>query len=99
MLSPDIGISGNIVVTGIIKSTSHPNASKAFMDYFMSAEGQAAFGEVQGLFSARADVPLKNVPPLAEFNPIIVTTGFDDYGSDANRKKFTEVWNKVTGVA
>jgi hypothetical protein len=38
------------------------------------------------------------LPPLADFNPLIATSNLDDYSSEANRKKYTEVWNKVTGV-
>jgi len=46
----------------IIRDLEHPNATKLYLDYLLSAEGQAAASKATGLASLRLDVPRSDIP-------------------------------------
>ena len=54
---PKEGVPREPWTAGILKRAPHPNASKLFLDYLLSQEGQAAYAKAMGWSSARADVP------------------------------------------
>jgi ABC-type Fe3+ transport system substrate-binding protein len=48
----------------VIRNTPHPNATKLFLDYFLSREGQTAWSKASGFPSLRQDVPTDHVAPI-----------------------------------
>jgi ABC-type Fe3+ transport system substrate-binding protein len=77
--------------------TKRPNASKIFVDYFLSREGQQVWNDIQGSPSARADVKVEHLPDLQSVK-LIVPTNFAEYMNPARRREFVSVWNKMTGL-
>lgn len=47
-----------------IRNGPHPNATKLFLDYFLSREGQTAWSKASGFPSLRQDVPREHVAPM-----------------------------------
>ncbi len=83
-------------VAGIIAATRRPNASKVFIDYLLSKDGQFAFNSIQGSPSARKDVQIPDVAPLSDIN-ILLPQDFGDFKSHARHAEFIALWNKITG--
>jgi ABC-type Fe3+ transport system substrate-binding protein len=48
----------------VIKDPPHPNATKLYLDYLLSKDGQAAWVKAAGFASLRNDVPHDNVLPI-----------------------------------
>jgi iron(III) transport system substrate-binding protein len=46
----------------MVNAAPHPNAAKVYLDYLLSAEGQASFSKAIGYASRRQDVPSDHVP-------------------------------------
>jgi ABC-type Fe3+ transport system substrate-binding protein len=46
-----------------VERAPHPNASKVYIDYLLSPEGQQRYTEGTGLPSRRTDVSTDGVPP------------------------------------
>lgn len=53
-------VGGDAVV--LLKNAPHPNAAKIFINWLLSKEGQAAYHNAQGTWSARTDVTLASDP-------------------------------------
>ncbi|MBI2756862.1 MAG: extracellular solute-binding protein [Chloroflexi bacterium] len=47
-----------------VRNAPHPNASKVYLDYMLSKEGQVEWGKSQGFASLRKDVPTEGILPL-----------------------------------
>jgi iron(III) transport system substrate-binding protein len=84
-------------VVGIISGTKRPNASKIFVDYLLSQEGQTVWNRIQGSPSARGDVRIEDVPPLSDFK-ILMPRDFAEYRSPARHSEFVRLWNQITGM-
>jgi iron(III) transport system substrate-binding protein len=54
---------------GVINRAPHPNATKVYLDYLLSREGQTAFARGVGFASRRTDVPADHVPEILVPNP------------------------------
>lgn len=86
-------------VTAIFKSTKRPNAAKAYTDFLLSQEGQKAWNEIQGSYSARADVTVEGLPPITSFKVLFPTPEeFDEYGSPKLHAEYLKIWNKIVGL-
>jgi len=48
----------------IPRGSPHPNATKVYMDYLLSREGQTAWTRASGLTSRRLDVPHDHIPAV-----------------------------------
>lgn len=63
---PEEGVSAVTEPVAILSSTQNPEAAKAFVDFLLSAEGQA-LAAAQGYLAAHPDIPSpEGFPPLAE---------------------------------
>ena len=93
---PEIGTPSVNQVVGII-GTKRPNASKIFIDYLTSREGQQTWNDIQGSPSARKDVTVEHVPNIAT-TKLLLPVKFAEYQDPASRKKFVGIWNKMTGL-
>lgn len=58
--------SGSIAV---FSQMAHPNASKVFVNWLLSKEGQIIFSQAYGVPSARIDVPTDNFDPISVPKP------------------------------
>ena len=94
---PEIGTPSVNQVVSIFAPTKRPNASKIFVDYLLSREGQQLWNDIQGSPSARADVKVEHVPDINS-TKLLLPTNFAEYRNPANRKEFVAVWNKMTGL-
>jgi iron(III) transport system substrate-binding protein len=93
---PKVGTPASNAVTGIVAKTPRPEASKAFIHFLLSQEGQQAWNNIQGSLSARKDVKVAELPSISE-TKILVPTDFADYRSAKRHKEFATIWNKVVG--
>lgn len=93
---PEIGTPSVNQVVGII-GTKRPNASKIFIDYLTSREGQQTWNDIQGSPSARADVTVEHVPNIST-TKLLLPTNLAEYQDPALRKQFVGIWNKMTGL-
>ncbi len=93
---PELGTPSVNQVAGII-GKNRPNASKIFMDYLTSQEGQQTWNDIQGSPSARKDVTVEHVPNIAT-TKLLLPAKFDEYQDPAMRRKFVAIWNKMTGL-
>lgn len=98
MILPKLGLPSTAESVGIVGTTARPNASKAFVDYLLSVEGQQKWSTINGLYSPRPEVTIPELPPLNTVK-ILLPTNLDDYSSPANHQKFTTLWNRIVGVA
>jgi ABC-type Fe3+ transport system substrate-binding protein len=70
---------------GFIKNAPHPNATKVFLNWLFSKEGQTALTQITGLTSVRNDVP--SVLPIKLTAPSITETFDDIEQAEARRSK------------
>ena len=66
------------------------------MDYLLSQEGQQAWIDLQGSYSARKDVIAHGLPNIATVN-FIHPKDMEDYASAARHQEFFKLWNQITG--
>jgi iron(III) transport system substrate-binding protein len=84
---------------GIIATTKRPNASKIFVDYLLSRDGQKVWNEIQGSYSARSDVNIEGLPPIASIKVLMPTPEkFEEYGSPATHAAFVKLFNRIVGL-
>ena len=96
MVLPVEGVPHNIQAVGILANTKRPNAAKLFIDYFLSQEGQKAWNDIQGSYSARKDVNIESLPPIAKIK-LLHPKDIADYGSPGRHQEFVKLWNQVSG--
>lgn len=96
LVLPPEGTPGVTNVVGILASTKRPNAAKLFIDYFLSREGQQAWNDIQGSYSARRDYTNKYMPSLSSFK-VLWPKDMEDYASPARHGEFVKLWNQVIG--
>jgi iron(III) transport system substrate-binding protein len=86
-------------VTAIFKMTKRPNAAKAYVNYLLSAEGQKAWNEIQGSYSARSDVDIAGLPPISSIKVLFPTPDeFEAFGSQKLHAEYLKVWNDMVGL-
>jgi ABC-type Fe3+ transport system substrate-binding protein len=61
----------------VVNNAPHPNATKVYLDYLLSQEGQQSLGRAIGYASRRQDVPNDHVPGY--FVPKAGVTYQDNY--------------------
>jgi iron(III) transport system substrate-binding protein len=99
MVFPPEGVPSVTQPVGIIGTTKRPNASKIFVDYLLSRDGQKIWNEIQGSYSARGDVTVEGLPPISSIKVLIPTAAkFDEYGSPAAHATFVKLWNRIVGL-
>jgi len=96
LVLPPEGTPCSLEVVGISASTKRPNAAKLFIDYFLSQEGQQAWTNMYGSYSARKDCSNKELPSLATVK-LLQPKDMEDYASPTRHQEFIKVWNQVTG--
>ncbi len=94
MVFPTEGIPMNPYATGIPKTAANPNAARLFLDWSLSAEGQAFTMREQGNLSS-----LKAPPTTLDgFDPKVHQVWFPDQQQFGSlREGWTEEWNKTYG--
>jgi iron(III) transport system substrate-binding protein len=55
-------LTAGVGAVGVVANTPHPNATKVYLDYLLSREGQLAFSKGVGYVSRRLDVPNDHLP-------------------------------------
>lgn len=65
----DIGIGAGAV--GVIDKNPHPNATRVFVNWILSKEGQTVFTRAAGYASRRMDVPTEHLEPWQMLDPKI----------------------------
>lgn len=91
--------SGTAVIDGyalVATKAPHPNAAKVFVNWLMSAKGQAILQETDGLPVTRPGVPPpKFIPPTSSLSNVIDTTK-SSYGVNLNKEINT--WRETFGI-
>lgn len=81
----------------IVKNAPHPNASRVFINWLMSKEGQTAVMSNQGMKSLRKDVPDMS-PPASQIDwkvPIALTKDDIDYVDQVfSSRKLVDMWGR-----
>ena len=96
LVLPPEGTPGSVEVLGIVAGTKRPNAAKLFIDYLLSQEGQQAWTNLYGSYSARKDCSNKDLPNLST-KKLLQPKDMADYASPVRHQEFVKVWNQVTG--
>ncbi|MDB4897161.1 MAG: hypothetical protein JWN15_3423 [Firmicutes bacterium] len=97
MVFPPEGVPSSLQMVGIMAGTKRPNAAKLFIDWFLSQEGQQLWNDIQGSYSARADVTIKELPKLTDLK-LLTPQNMEDYASAARHEEFNKFWNQMTGL-
>jgi len=77
---PKDGVPIVLAPVAILKRAPHPNAAKLFVDFTLSAEGQAALRDLLGTYSVRPGIaPPEGRPRLDELNLASPTDGWEEF--------------------
>ena len=93
---PEDGVPVCLGPVAILRTSPHPNASKLFVEYMLSHEGQAALSSLLGSYSTRSDVsPPEGWVSLDELNLLQAEDGWEDYLSkqSALRAEYGSLFN------
>lgn len=80
----------------ILSRAPHPNAAKLFVNYTLSADGQAALRDLLGAYSARPDVQAPHGWPALNSLPLLrPDSGWDEYLSKQGqlREEYTRLFH------
>jgi iron(III) transport system substrate-binding protein len=97
IVNPPEGVAVNPQVVGIMADTKRSNAAKVFVDYFLSKEGQEVWNNIQGSYSARPDVKIKELDDIKKLK-LLTPTNVEDYASTTKHKEFVDLWTRITGL-
>lgn len=81
---------------GILSRAPHPNAARLFVNYTLSADGQAALRDLLGAYSARPDVKAPDGwPPLNSLSLLRPDNGWGEYLSKQGqlREEYTRLFH------
>jgi iron(III) transport system substrate-binding protein len=86
--------------TSIVKNSPHPNATKVFINWLLSKEGQELYGKAMGQATRRLDVDTKwmvehGVRASKDFLTIEENNRLENYGEDT----INNYWAKSTKIA
>ena len=86
--------------TSIVKNSPHPNATKVFINWLLSKEGQELYGKAMGQATRRLDVDTKwmvehGVRASKDFLAIEENNRLENYGEDT----INNYWAKSTKIA
>ena len=84
----------------IVKSSPHPNATKVFVNWLLSKEGQEVYGKAMGQATRRLDVDTKwltehGTRASKDFLTVEENNRLENYSEDT----VTVVWTKATTIA
>ena len=84
----------------VVKSSPHPNATKVFVNWLLSKEGQEVYGKAMGQATRRLDVDTKwltehGTRASKDFLTVEENNRLENYGEDT----VTVVWTKATTIA
>ncbi len=66
-------------VISVFREAPHPNATKAFLNYLLTKEGQTLWSKADGMQSAREDVTTQGLDPIRVREPGIIYPASDDW--------------------
>lgn len=93
LVKEDNRITSAAAALGVPDRFAHPNATKVFINWLLTKEGQTIFSQSFGNPSSRADVPTK------DFSPLLVPVAGAKYHSEldslAERNKWLDIAKKV----
>ena len=86
--------------TSVVKNSPHPNATKVFINWLLSKEGQELYGKAMGQATRRLDVDTKwmvehGVRASKDFLTIEENNRLENYGEDT----INNYWAKSTKIA
>ncbi|HLN85682.1 MAG TPA: extracellular solute-binding protein [Candidatus Limnocylindrales bacterium] len=86
--------------TSIVKNSPHPNATKVFVNWLFSQEGQEIYGKAMGQATRRLDVDTKwmvdhGVPASKDFLSVEENNRLENYGEDTVGK----YWARAVKIA
>ena len=84
----------------VVKSSPHPNATKVFVNWLLSKEGQEVYGKAMGQATRRLDVDTKwlmehGTRASKDFLTVEENNRLENYGEDT----VTVIWTKATAIA
>ena len=95
VIPPD-GVVASPQPWGIVSQAPHPAAAQLFMDWFLSAPGQAGNAQVLFYHSPRGDVPPP--PGGVSVNEFKLLTPTDWHAFEQTHAQFVREWDKITGL-
>jgi iron(III) transport system substrate-binding protein len=88
---PDEGVPTEPGAVALLKSSSRPNASALFLEYWMGKEGQEILSK-SGKYSSRSDVPPpEGATPLSKIK--LITLDYNEY-----KKNRTDILEQLTDI-
>lgn len=92
------GIAVSTTAIGAIKDSPHPNATKLFINWFLSTEGQTVFHKARSTAPIRKDVPdfrhpNVRIPPSTKL-VVVTKEDADDSAKKFRDKYYPELWKK-----
>jgi ABC-type Fe3+ transport system substrate-binding protein len=83
-----------------VKSSPHPNATKVFVNWLLSKEGQEVYGKAMGQATRRLDVDTRwltehGTRASKDFLTVEENNRLENYGEDT----VTVIWTKATAIA
>lgn len=94
---------GYLGIINLVKGAPHPNAAKLFIEWYLSQEGQTAFGKVYPVRSPRTDVPdqspLPNAYRYEEPKDIVLNVERSQFEAQAAaREAFLKRFSQIMGL-
>jgi iron(III) transport system substrate-binding protein len=96
---PDDGLPAAALLNGIVDKAPHPQAARLFLEWLMSARGQAHYQNNPYLYygSVRKDAPpMPGGVRLTDFKLLAPTADINEYV--ASRDAFAKEWNGMLGL-
>ncbi len=90
------GVLGSAQSLNIVNGAPHPNASRVFMNWLLTKEGQTAQARIRNLMPLRTDVPDFTPPSVSvKYTKVVLITAKDD--EDAAKAMREQVLGKLWG--
>lgn len=80
-----VASSGGVI--SVFKNAPHPNATRLFLNYLLSKEGQTLWSRAEGDQSSRMDVPTEGLDPERLVTPGVVYPALDEWEVTMWREK------------
>ncbi len=82
---------------GLVNRAPHPNATKLFVNWLLSKEGQTTVYQYMGVPSARLDVPTEGISPVLLFDPAKKYFNSDDRNWSLKQPERDDEINRIFG--